>query len=176
MHHVAAGHQHNAFITQRGQFPPHFEMPGRRFGAVDAQLNHRDIRLRIHFNQHAPRAMVKSPGFFVESDRHRREQLHQSLRQRRRARRRIMGVIQRLWETAEVVNGLRGLHRRHARTAREPVRRDHHNRLRTRQGFAQVSPGASINVVFQHVHWAAMAEKQRGHSGRGHDDILRVSM
>ncbi len=48
-----------------------------------------------------------------------------------------MGVIQRLREAAEVVNGLRGLHRRHARTAREPVRRDHHDRFRTRQGFAR---------------------------------------
>ena len=63
-----------------------------------------------------------------------------------------------------------------ARTARKPVRRDHHDRFRTRQGFAQLSPGAGITVVFQHVHWAAMAEKQRGHSGTGHDDILRVSM
>ena len=134
------------------------------------------IKMYIHFNQHAPRAMVKSPGFCIEGDRHRREQLHQPLRQRRRARRRIMRVIQRLRKTAEVMNGLRRLHRRYARTARKPVRRDHHDRFRTRQGFAQLSPGAGITVVFQHVHWAAMAEKQRGHSGTGHDDILRVSM
>ncbi len=54
--------RHYSFISQRCQFAPHFEMPGGRFATVDTQLHHRDISVRIHLNQHAPRAVVKAPG------------------------------------------------------------------------------------------------------------------
>ena len=61
-----------SFISQRCQFAPHFEMPGGRFATVDTQLHHRDISVRIHLNQHAPRAVVKAPGFFIQRHRDRR--------------------------------------------------------------------------------------------------------
>ncbi len=157
MNHVAACHQHDAFITQGRQLTPHFQVPGSRFGAVDAQLHHRNVCIRVHLNQHAPRAMVKAPGFFVQRNRDRCEELYQPLCQRRRAGSRIMRVIQRLRETAEIMNSLRRFHGRHASATGKPVRGHHHNRLRSRQRLAQMTPGAGIDVIFQNVHWAAMA-------------------
>ncbi|SAB13254.1 Uncharacterised protein [Enterobacter cloacae] len=157
VHHVAAGNQHNAFITQRRQLAAHLQMPGGRFGAVDAELHHRDIRIRIHLNQHAPRAMVKTPGFFIERNRHGCQQLHQPLSQLRRAGSRIVRVVQRLGEAAKIMNGFWRFHGGHARAAGEPVRRHHHDRFRTRQRLAQMAPGKGIDVVFQNVHGATVA-------------------
>ena len=156
MHHVAARHQHDAFITQGCQLAPHLQMPGRRFSAVDAQLNHRDIRVRIHFNQHAPGAMVKAPGFFIQRHRDRCQQLYQLLRQLRRAGGRIMRVVQRLREAAKIMNGFWRFHGGHAGPTGKPVCRHHHDRFRTRQRLAKMTPGAGIDVVFQNVHRATV--------------------
>ncbi len=156
VHHVAARHQHDAFIAQAGQLTAHLKMPRRRFGAVDAQLHHRDIRLRVHFDQHAPGTVVKAPGFFVQRHRYRSQQLNQPLREFRGTWRRVMGIVQRLREAAKVMNGLRRFHRRHPRATGKPVRGDHDNRFRARQRLAQVLPGTGIEVIFQYVHGATV--------------------
>lgn len=86
MNHIPAGHQHHAFVTQRRQLTTHLKMPCRRFGTINTKLHHRDIRIRVHLDQYAPGAVIKSPRFFIERDGNGSQQFNQTLRQRRRSR------------------------------------------------------------------------------------------
>ena len=68
-----------------------------------------------------------------------------------------MRIVQRLREAAKIVDRLRRFHGRYPGTASKPVRRNHNDSFWPRQCFAQLPPGAGIDVIFQHVHRAAVA-------------------
>ncbi len=165
MHHVAGAEQQHALVAQRRQPDAELVVIVGRLGDVQAQLHHRDIGLRIELDQHRPGAVIQAP-VLIRMHLERRQQGAYARRQRRIAGRRIAQVEQRLRKAAEIVDGRRRRHRGDAGAMRGPVGGDDQDRARTRQDRAEPAPDAGVDVLFQRIHRAAVAEKYRRHAVR----------
>jgi hypothetical protein len=56
---VAAADDQYTFITKFGKSTSDFEMKYRRLCFIDAELYHRNIRLRIHMTKYRPRPVIQ---------------------------------------------------------------------------------------------------------------------
>ena len=163
VHNVAAAGDQHALVAQGGEALGQVVMKARRLGAVYAELDDRNVGLRIDVAQHRPGAVIEAPFAFIGYDVHRREQFADARGEDGVARCRVLHVKQRLWKAAEVMDGLGARHRRDRGAAGVPVRRDADNGARRCRALAQRiapdSPGVGEAVVTEGDHGAAVAEE-----------------
>src|SRR6185437_13784086 len=161
MDQVTAAQDEDALVAQRRQPSAYLEMVRRGLRLIDAQLNHRHIRIGIHMAKHGPCAMIETPGG-IERHRKRRQRFLDAARQPRGTWGGILHVIELARKAAEVVDGSRRIAGRYTRSGHEPVGRDREDRPRPRQLFTDSPPALGVGVAPNGIHRFAVSEEDRG--------------
>src|SRR6185437_4842216 len=161
MDQVTAAQDEDALVAQRRQPPAYLEMVRRGLRLIDAQLNHRHIRIGIHMPKHRPCAMIETPCG-IERHGKWRQRFLDAARQPRGTSGGILHVIELARKPAEVVDGSRRIAGRYTRSGHVPVGRDRQDRPRPRQLFTDSPPALGIGVEPNGIHRVAVSEEDRG--------------
>src|SRR5271157_283711 len=159
VHDVAASQNQHAAVTQPGKLASEFDVARQAAARVEADLKHRDVRFRIKVPQDAPRPVIEPPrlvrlDFKFAGD---------AFGLGRRARRRILDLIEWSREAVEVMNGARLGHGQNLGAARHPMRRNHAYRLGTRQLLGEPRERLRKPVPLDGIHRRSVADEKNGH-------------
>ncbi len=129
----------------------------------ERQLDHRDVRLRVHQRQRYPGAVVEGAlAVQLGGQAFGLEQLHYLGCQFRIARGRVLHGKQRGGEAAKVVPGFRVRVATDPQIGAFPVGRDHQDRPGPWQLGCQASQGRAAGAGFQRQHGRAVGDEQAG--------------
>ncbi|MNM99124.1 hypothetical protein D3C81_1116740 [compost metagenome] len=165
---AAGADQQHALFAQRRQRAAHRELMRRAQRRLDRQLQHRDVRLRVEVAQRHPGAVVQAT---VRVDGRLQagglQALGDVLRQLGRARGRVLQLVQRVGEAAEIVDRLRRGRTRYHRRACQPMRRGHDDGARALQARCQLRQARSHLARLQRGHRRTMGDVERGQMAHG---------
>ena len=164
---VTGAEDEHAFLAQRPQAAGQGEMLASRESLVDAQLHDRYLRPLVHVDQEGPGAVVETPAL-IHFDARRREQVAHPCGQSGRSGRRVLHLIERPGEPAEVMDGPRPLLRADPAAWHVPMRGHRQDRARLRQLPPELRPGLRPGIGLDGIHRIAMTEKRDRHPRHVH--------
>ncbi len=150
---AAGTDQQHAFPAQLAQGLADAALQGRTEAARQGQLEHRDVRLRVHQAQRHPGAVVEW-SLWVGLGRQAGglEQFDRPLRQRRLAFGRVAHGVEGRRKAVEVVPDIRRRGAGYSQVVAFPVRGNHQDRLRPRQLCSQAAQLYTAGARFEGEH------------------------